>query len=205
VREKNAHFAYYAQVVAEFCERFNVNPLLISARFATVDHVDFESKEGLEVIAQKAQALFDQMDPGGKIFLKASQGTYGMGITVIESAQEILEMNRKTRNKMDVGKNNIKFSSVLIQEGIETMVTVDGHPAEITIYLVGGKSTGGFMRSNPLKDSVSNLNSKGMVYKKYCISEIGAGCDHLCKEAVYCLVARLSTIATALEIQNITT
>ena len=46
--------------------------------------------------------------------------------------------------KMDVGKNNLKFTSVLIQEGVETIVKYDEAPAEVTIYLVNGRSSGGF-------------------------------------------------------------
>lgn len=204
VRQKNEHFKYYKTLCDQFCEHFSIDSKLISADFRSIHQVDFNSKEGLDRISQAVQEIqTDLHNPQAPIFIKADQGTYGMGISVVRSPQEVLEMNRKTRNKMDVGKNNLKFSSVLVQEGVETMVTVDGHPAEVTIYLIGGKSTGGFMRVNPLKDVAGNLNAKGMVYQKYCISEIYQGQDHQCKEAIYCLIARLSTLATALEIKNI--
>lgn len=111
-------------------------------------------------------------------------------------------MNRKTRNKMDIGKNNLKFDSVLIQEGIETIIKYDDMPAEVTIYLIDGKSTGGFMRANPLKGTNANLNAKGMIYKKFCISEIEQNTDHQRKEATYSIIARLSTLAGAYEIEQ---
>lgn len=204
VRQKNQHFKFYEKVTNEFCNYFSIDPWLIRARFNTVDGIDFETKEGIEILANSVEDLINKIpykDPS--IFVKASQGTYGMGISVVKSKDEILNMNRKSRNKMDVGKNNLKFMNVLIQEGIETMIKVDEHPAEVTIYLIGGKSSGGFMRINPLKDSNSNLNSKGMIYKKYCISDICQGQDYTCKEAVYCLIARLSTIATAIELKEV--
>lgn len=203
-RQKNQHFSFYEKVTNDFCSHFSIDPNLIRAKFIGVEGIDFETKEGLEKLAATVEELKSQIqDPDPTIFVKASQGTYGMGITVVKSKEDILSMNRKTRNKMDVGKNNIKFMNLLVQEGIETMIKVDSHPAEITIYLISGKSSGGFMRINPLKDNNSNLNSKGMIYKKYCISEIYQGQDYQCKEAVYCMIARLSTIATALEMANL--
>ena len=105
---------------------------------------------------------------------------------------------------MDVGKNKRKFTSVLIQEGIETIIKYGESPAEVTIYLVGGQSVGGFMRANPERSSLSNLNSKGMVFQKFCISEIRENAEHKSTEAVYSMIARLATIASAYEVREVT-
>ena len=59
------------------------------------------------------------------------------------------------------------------------------------------------MRANSQKDNQSNLNSKGMVFKKFCISEIRQNQDFAIKEAVYSVIARLSTLAAGLEIKNL--
>jgi len=127
-----------------------------------------------------------------------------MGISVVGSGEEIINMNRKTRNKMDVGKNSIKFTSLLVQEGVETIIKYDESPAEITIYLMDGKSIGGFMRMNHEKDSMGNLNSRGMVFRKLCMGDIvELPEDHKTKEAVYSLIARLATIAAAYEINEV--
>jgi glutamate--cysteine ligase len=107
-----------------------------------------------------------------------------MGISVVNSGDEIINMNRKGRNKMDIGKNNIKFTSVLVQEGVETILKYDDAPAEVTIYLINGKSCGGFMRANPLKGTQANLNAQGMIYQKLCLSDIKQDYDHKIKEAV---------------------
>jgi glutamate--cysteine ligase len=115
-------------------------------------------------------------------------------------------MNRKTRNKMDVGKNKIKFTSLLVQEGVETIIKYDEMPAEITVYLIDGQSIGGFMRINGEKDSLGNLNSRGMVFRKLCMCDVAQGleaADHKTKEAMYSLIARLSTIAAAYEIKDV--
>jgi glutamate--cysteine ligase len=121
-RQKNIHFAYYKKVADEFCTHFDINPDLIQARFAAVEDVDFENKNGLEKLGSAVDGIINELKPGSKVFVKASQGTYGMGISVVSSGEEIINMNRKTRNKMDIGKNSIKFTSLLVQEGVETII-----------------------------------------------------------------------------------
>jgi glutamate--cysteine ligase len=202
-RQKNLHFKHYQQVADKFCKHFNINPDLIQAHFAAVENVDFNTKEGLEFLATEVDKLISKLPPGSSVFVKASQGTYGMGISVVSSGSEILSMNRKVRNKMDVGKNNLKFTSILIQEGVETILKYDDAPAEVTIYLVDGKSSGGFMRTNPLKGTQANLNSQGMLYRKFCISDLKENNDHQMKEAAYSIIARLSTLAAANEMKEL--
>jgi glutamate--cysteine ligase len=203
-RQKNIHFAYYKKVADEFCSHFKINPDLIQAKFVGVEDVDFENKSGLEKLGAAVDGIISELKPGSKVFVKASQGTYGMGISVVASGEEIINMNRKTRNKMDVGKNSIKFTSLLVQEGVETIIKYDDMPAEITIYLIDGKSIGGFMRVNGEKDDLGNLNSRGMVFRKLCMGDVvKEASDHKTKEAMYSLIARLATIASAYEIQEV--
>lgn len=203
-RQKNTHFSYYKKVADEFCAHFNINPDLIQAKFVGVEDVDFENKSGLEKLGTAVDGLISELKPGSKVFVKASQGTYGMGISVVSSGEEIINMNRKTRNKMDVGKNSIKFTSLLVQEGVETIIKYDDKPAEITIYLIDGRSIGGFMRVNGEKDDLGNLNSRGMVFRKLCMGDVVESAeDHTTKEAMYSVIARLATIASAYEIKEV--
>lgn len=202
-RQKNLHFKWYKTIADKFAQNFGINPDLIQAHFSTVENVDFETKEGLEELGSEVDKLLSTLPPDSKVFVKASQGTYGMGISVVGSGEEIKNMNRKVRNKMDTGKNNLKFTSILIQEGVETIVKYDDAPAEVTIYLINGKSSGGFMRTNPLKGTQSNLNAQGMIFQKLCLSDIKQDCDHKIKEAVYSVIARLSTLAAAYEMKEL--
>ena len=126
-----------------------------------------------------------------------------MGIMTARSGEEVLSMNKKTRHKMNAGKNKLKFTSVIIQEGVKTILKFENLPAEIAIYLVNGKSVGGFMRVNEQKGDDSNLNSRGMVFRKFCISELKENRDDQAKEAAYSIVARLSALAAASEINQI--
>ena len=68
-------------------------------------------------------------------------------------------------------------------------------PAEVAIYLVGGIPVGGFLRVNSLKGKNENLNAKGMILKKFCISEIREDNSKKYKEAIYSIIGRISTIA----------
>ncbi len=202
-RQKIKHFDHYKETAEKFCSHFKINPDLIQAQFTSVENVDFNTKEGLEEIAREVDRLISKLPEKSSVFVKASQGTYGMGISVVSSGDEIISMNRKVRNKMDVGKGNLKFTSVLIQEGVETVVKYDDAPAEVTIYLVNGKSSGGFMRTNPLRGTQANLNAQGMIYQKLCLSDIKQDCDHTIKEAVYSVIARLSVLAASHEMKEL--
>jgi glutamate--cysteine ligase len=62
---------------------------------------------------------------------------------------------------------------------------------------------GGFMRYNPERGTNANLNSQGMLYRKFCISDICQDTDTHIKEAAYTVVARLSVLAASKEIQEI--
>jgi len=202
-RQKILHFEHYERVANKFCDQYGINPDLIQAKFTSMENLNFNTKEGLDQLADKVEEFFKTLHPEANVFVKASQGTYGMGISVVSNADEIRSMNRKVRNKMDVGKNNLKFTSMLIQEGVETIVKYDDAPAEVTIYLINGQSCGGFMRTNPLKTSQGNLNSQGMLYRKFCISDVRQNNDHQIKEAMYSLIARLSTLGASYEMKQL--
>ena len=201
-RKKHVYFNYYKKVADEFCRHFAINPNLIQAKYKSVDELDFSSKKGLGHLAKNVDLVLKEIPAGKSVFVKADQGTYGMGISVVSKGEDILQMNRKKRNKMDIGKNKIKFTSALIQETVGTVVKYDNMPAEIAIYLIAGESLGGFMRANPQKSEDANLNSRGMVFKKFCISEIRKNQEHQKKEIVYSIIARLSNLASSCEIKD---
>ena len=202
-RQKHIHFKYYKGVADEFCQHFSLDPSLIQAKFRTIENIDFLSKKGFKTLAEGVDILLSELPENRSVFVKAGQGTYGMGISVVSKGEDVINMNRKNRNKMNIGKNKIKFTSALIQEGLETVLKYDGMPAEVTIYLVAGESVGGFMRANPKRSETSNLNSHGMLFEKFCISEIRQNRDHKKKEATYSVIARLSTLASAYEIKDV--
>src|SRR5690606_17681828 len=106
------------------------------------------------------------------VFVKSNVGTYGMGITVAHSVDDIRTMNRRVKNKMSVGKNRLPITSVVVQEGVPTATLDDRLAADPVIYLVGSELIGGFLRTNPERGVEDNLNARGMVFRKLCMSDL---------------------------------
>ena len=136
-----------------------------------------------------------------------------MGILVAHSAQEILALNRRAKNKMSVGKNKRLIESVAVQEGIPTATLVGRLAAEPVIYLVGTELIGGFLRTNTERGVEDNLNSQGMVFRKLCMTDLRRAAledepsvpseiaedEEPVLELVYGSIARISALATGLE------
>ena len=119
-----------------------------------------------------------------------------MGIMTATSSDDIYAINKKIRNKMNVIKDGIINSEVIVQEGVKTISKVNGNAAEPLIYLVDGEPVECFFRSNSMKDDLSNLNSKGAEIIND-LSLIEGGADSI---SAYNLVAKLATLAAAREI-----
>lgn len=221
-RKKSDHFKHYNQLAAEFAGIIGIDPWLIQIDTEEVSPVRFNDDEGIDGVAaavervlSRTQKAYDahgiQQKPFA--FVKNNSGTYGMGIMVVHSADEVRGMNRRAKNKMSMGKNRSEIVSVAVQEGIPTTTLVDRLAAEPVIYLFGGELIGGFLRTNTERGAEENLNSQGMVFRKLCMSDLrdfgaeledaGAAADHNeepLMELVYGAVARISAIAAGQEL-----
>jgi len=126
---------------------------------------------------------------------------------VAHSADEIRTMNRRSKNKMSVGKNKRHIDSLVVQEGVPTATLVDRLASEPVIYLFGCELIGGFLRTNTERGIEENLNSQGMVFRKLCMSDLRdeadePGVEEMSLEQVYGAVARISALATGLELKE---
>jgi len=213
-RSKYNHFAIYEKTAKEFCLEFKIDPFLLTPYGSLVEEVDFSEKIGFEQMAEKADALIQKLEAEykereipwkPKVFVKSDSGTYGMGILVIESPDEILNLGRKARNKMDVVKNKLKTTRVLLQEGIPTLLTTsEGDTAEPVIYFSALQLVGGFLRANRERGHLENLNAKGMVFKKLCMAELRKESrNDRIEEIVYGTIARLSALSMAKEVEEL--
>lgn len=176
-RRKSIHFAEYEKLAGNFSKEFAIDPWLICARSHQCGMVDFKNKNSLGNLAESIDKILDfsrkkhaeygiSQDP--YIYIKADSGTYGMGVMTVNSADEVLSLNKKRRNKMRVTKDGIGISEVIIQEGIATIDTIGNAPAEPVIYLIDGIPTGGIYRVNGKRDSFNNLNAAGMSFTGMC-------------------------------------
>jgi glutamate--cysteine ligase len=215
-RKKSDHFKHYNRLAKEFAEIAGFDPWIIQIETEEVDGVDFNEDKGIDRVADSVERVLSKTKAayaahGIKAepfaFVKNNAGTYGIGIMVAHSAEEIRTMNRRTKNKMSVGKNKRQIDSLVVQEGVPTATLVDRLASEPVIYLFGCELIGGFLRTNTERGIEENLNSQGMVFRKLCMSDLreeaeeGTGED-MSLEQVYGAVARISALATGLELKE---
>ncbi|MCM0606428.1 MAG: glutamate--cysteine ligase [Xanthomonadaceae bacterium] len=227
-RRKSEHFVHYNRLSQELAEIIGMDPWSLMIETVEVKNVDFESEASLKIIADKAHEVLERLKTSYTerkirrkpfLFIKSNTGTYGMGIHVIHEAKEILTINRRTKNKLAMGKSGLKTESIIIQEGVPTTTIVDKLTAEPVIYLAGSELIGGFLRTHTEKGDEDNLNSKGMVFRKLCMTDLGdmqslsrsysvdideddANEEEPIFEQAYGMIARLSALATGLEIKD---
>lgn len=223
-RRKGVHFEYYNHLVQEFCDLIKIDPWLMQVGTTTVNEVSFGEERGIEPVVEATQAMIQKIksdyakrsiDQEPFVFVKSNMGTYGMGVMVVRNEHDLETMNRRTKNKMSVGKNKIAIESVIVQEGIPTRTVVNRLPAEPVIYLMQDHLIGGFLRTNTQKSAEENLNSNGMVFHKLCMSDLPSLLDSSSQdsqfvvdgqnrllELVYGSIARLSSLAAGQEIAH---
>jgi len=233
-RRKISHFKHYNQLAAEFAQILDFDPWLIQISTEVVEPVNFSNGQGLEQVASTVDSMMEKTRQELKekipveidapisnpfVVVKSNSGTYGMGITIARSGEDILKINRRTKNKMSTGKGKSAIGSVIVQEGITTQTIVDQLAAEPVIYLMGTELVGGFLRTHTKRGTQENLNSPGMVLKKLCMTDLekillqqgnpNPSSDHQNQfhsdrmlEFVYGSVARLSALAAGLEIKE---
>ncbi len=211
-RRKSVHFCAYRSIVQDFCAAFNIDPWLIAAEFHQCGVVDFKERSGLDCLAEGIDKVLTRAREKHKqygiaedpyVYVKADSGTYGMGIMTVRSSEEIFDLNKKDRNKMHVIKEGTRVSEVIIQEGIPTIDTVGGKPAEPMVYMIDGLPVGGMYRVNGARDALSNLNAAGVEFTGMC-DEIESGLVDLqtvrdCHFRSFGLVAALAALAAARE------
>lgn len=214
-RKKSDHFKHYNRLAKEFAEIVGIDPWILTIETEEVDHVNFNDGVGLDRVAEHAEKILNDTKVAFQahgvttepfVFVKNNAGTYGMGIMVVRSADEIRNMNRRAKNKMSVGKNKRAIDSIVVQEGVPTATLVDRLAAEPVIYLFGCELIGGFLRTNTERGIEDNLNSQGMIFRKLCMSDLRDSEDsdagETILELVYGAVARISALATGQELKE---
>ena len=147
------------------------------------------------------------------VVVKADAGTYGMGVMTARSADEVIGLNRKQRNKMSVIKEGMNVTQVIIQEGVHTFERVarDGKSgvAEPVVYMIDRYVVGGFYRVHDERGIDENLNAPGMHFEPLAF-ETSCSLPDSCQNPdappnrfyAYGVVARLEQLAASLEIER---
>jgi glutamate--cysteine ligase len=138
--------------------------------YTACGEVDWQSGSGLDCVQTQVDALLTKIRRKHKeygiaekpfVVVKADNGTYGMGIMTVRDAKELDEVNRRTRNKMDVVKDGQRVSQVIIQEGVPTYERVNDAVAEPVVYMIDRYVVGGFYRVHAERGIDENLNAPG--------------------------------------------
>jgi glutamate--cysteine ligase len=207
-RRKTSHFDTYEILAREFCRKIDVDLFHITALFRKCGKVNFKSKDGLDCVSENVNEILRRLKAKYReykieqepyVFIKANSGTYGMGIMVVKSAAEVLEINKKERHSMNNIKEGVENTEVVIQEGVPTIDEYEGKPAEPMAYLVNGNVISCNYRINSNQDAYGNLNSKGMSFVNFECTEENRGL--VCP--VEAVIARLASLAGSQECYEI--
>lgn len=211
-RKKSLFYSCLEKCITAFATTFDFDPWLLLPYTIQVENVDFTCDDDRERVAdavdqiqQKVRKKYTEYAANevSTVFVKNDAGTYGIGIMVVDDPNEVRTMNRKAKNKMAVGKGNIRIRDVVVQEGVRTRTITQGSVSEEVIYLIGQHVIGAFLRANPQRDDSDNLNARGMEFFQYCdlipATQHGACMCTRESQFVYYLLAQLSVVAAAHE------
>ena len=214
-RKKSIHFEFYNKLAGEVAEILGIDPWVIS--IDTIDDygIDFDSREDREKIAQVADSMIDRLKKQYKqrgvedepyLFIKSNSGTYGMAVVNVSNGDGVRSLNSEKRKRMRVSKGGNPVRDVVLQEGIPTSLKFESNiSAEPVFYLIDSQVAGGFLRLNKSRNTLENLNSRGMEFAHIdpCDESIHfEDVETLCSPALE-LVSRIATIAAGYEIEKI--
>ncbi len=217
-RRKTLHFHAYDTVAEEFAKLIGIDPWFINPIFSQCGKVNFSAHEGEECLAANVAAVLDEMQVKYNeygitekpfVIVKADAGTYGMGIMSVKSADEVVGLNRKQRNKMAVVKEGLEVSEVIVQEGVHTIEKVGGASAEPVVYMVDRFVVGSFYRVNTLRGITENLNAPGAHFESLGFESAGATPEPAGDPSAannrfytYGVIARLASLAASYELEQ---
>ncbi|MFM1881233.1 MAG: glutamate--cysteine ligase [Pseudomonadota bacterium] len=220
-RRKSQHFTAYRSVAQEFAQRLQIDPWLIDPYFDRCQGIDFHARQGEDCLSDRVSDLLHKIRAKYReydiqqtpfVVVKADAGTYGMGIMTVKDPSEVLNLNRKQRNKMAVGKEGLEVHDVLVQEGVhsfETVLQPEGEAvAEPVVYMVDRFVVGGFYRVHVDRGPDENLNAPGarfvpLAFEQSCQQPIAEANPDATPNRLYLygVISRLALLGASREIQ----
>tara|TARA_A100001015_G_scaffold271492_1_gene325155 strand:+ start:1286 stop:2530 length:1245 start_codon:yes stop_codon:yes gene_type:complete len=177
-RKKSTHIYELNQITKAMINACNLNidPWQLSTLFKPIHQFNINNEENRKNAADLASDLLKEITQKYKehnikstpyYVLKSDNGTYGMGVVSLSNPNELINLNRKNRNKLLKGKSSLPIENLIIQEGIPSAKTINNFSSEEVIYLINGSVIGGFYRIHEGKSEKDILNSKGMQFKAF--------------------------------------
>lgn len=214
-RRKSVHFQYYNQLAGEAAEILGIDPALISIKTVHEEGVNFDSPEDRARAAKCVDSILEDLrseyrdngiDNDPYLFLKSNSGTYGMAVMSVSDGEGVRALNSEGRKRMRVSKGGKPVRDIVIQEGIPSALkTGPGASAEPVIYLVEAQAVGGFLRVNQSRNSLENLNTRGMEFSDMYSPEDASKEENggAVITSAYELLAGIASIAAGYEIEKI--
>lgn len=213
-RKKHIHFQYYNRLASELADIIDIDPWVFTIDSKEVEGINFADNSGIDRIATVADAILDStkkkyteygIDIPPYAVIKHNSGTYGIGVVTVHSGNEVLNFNRRLREKMSYGKGGSVISGVLVQEGIPTTKLFQNFVGETVLSAIGEEVVGGALRVHPEKSERENLNAPGSEFKSLCLSDPLSVCSCLRDPklfGIYKTIMRIAIYATGYEIKT---
>jgi len=167
--------------------------------------------QAVNKVLEETENSYETHDINCKPFaiIKSDSGTYGMAIMSVDTPEDVLNLNRKQRNKMSSTKEGLGTEQMMVQEGVYTYETWEEAVAEPVVYMIHNQVIGGFYRVHTGKTATDNLNSPGMHFEPlssetcWTCPDQTQDCDAMPNRFyAYGVVARLALLAAAREIAD---
>ena len=204
-RGKDQFFKEYNSLAVQFADLIEVDPWHLTIKTELFEPFDAEDPSTLNNLKEKLALFLKDLRSHSQepfAFLKNNSGTYGLGITWVQSPEDVDHWNYKTRKKMKASKGGRKVNKLILQEGIATALSSAQTCSEPVIYTLGAELIGGFLRTHSKRGARENLNSPGAVYQKLCMSDLIVQMEGKDEENVYGWVSRLALLSLAFEMKN---
>jgi glutamate--cysteine ligase len=218
VRRKTNHFQNYEEVAKRFGKLLGIDPWLINPMFSQCGDVNFAEGTGMECLRSNVDALLTKIKRKYKeyginekpfVVVKADNGTYGMGIMTVRDVADLDQLNRKTRNKMNVIKDGQTVNDVIIQEGVLTNERINDAVAEPVVYMMDRYVVGGFYRVHADRGVDENLNAPGASFVPLAFADtphlpqpgVKPGASVPNRFYMYGVIGRLAMLAASYELE----
>lgn len=208
-RRKSQHYEALRPYVNEVAELLNLDPWhLMPDWFVSEDkcltedacrqRLAVEIDDFLDRLKSKYAELGIDRQPS--VVMKNDSGTYGLGVMVLTSGDQILNLSNRKANRLRYAKGGASVDNYLIQEGIPTALQTEaGEALEPVVYLVDGEAASWFYRINAKKSDMDNLNSPSARFENYADTANPYATE---AHGWHALVAELSMLAMGKEAEH---
>ena len=176
-RRKSEHYIALQPYVEEVASILQIDPWHLMPEWMVSEDKCLTEEPCKRRLAAEIDAFLDRLrakyqsmgiDREPKVVFKNDSGTYGLGVMVLSSGDEILNLSNRKANKLRYAKGGASVENYLIQEGIPTALTTeDNETLEPVVYLVDGEAASWFYRINAKKSDMDNLNSPSARFENY--------------------------------------